>query len=355
MKTALKFSNKRSRKLETDMDSKLLQEKIVELVQMTTGPSEHEDLVREIMITALRLSQNHVTRGDLKIIQTALKEMRYAFKLFAPYKDIKKVSVFGSARTRSSEPIYEHSAEFARRIAAEGFMVITGAGEGIMRAAQGGAGRDKSFGMNILLPFEQSANEFIDNDPKLMTFKYFFTRKLFFIKEADAIALFPGGFGTHDEAFEALTLLQTGKSNPLPVVFIDAPGGTYWKAWRVYVEDELLSRGLISPEDISLFKVVDHVDAAVNEIAHFYRNYHSARFVRDKLVIRLLHPVEKKMIEHLNDSFSDIIVSGKIAETEPLSDEVNEPKLLTLPRIVFHFNRRSFGRLRQMIDVINRY
>lgn len=337
------------------MDSKLLQDKIVELIQLSGSASEHEDLIREIVITALRLSKNHVTRGDLKIIDTALKEMRQAFKLFAPYKEMKKVSVFGSARTRSSEPIYAHSEEFARKIAAEGFMVITGAGEGIMRAAQGGAGRDKSFGLNIYLPFEQSANEFIDNDPKLLTFKYFFTRKLFFIKEADAIALFPGGFGTHDEAFEALTLLQTGKSKPLPVVFVDSPGGTYWKAWRIYVEDELLARGLISPEDLNFFKVTDHIDAAVKEIAHFYYNYHSIRFVRDKLVIRLNHKIQKKMVEQLNDLFADIIVSGKITETEALSDEVNEPKLLTLPRLVCNFNRRSFGRLRQMIDEINRY
>ena len=337
------------------MDSKLLQDKIVELIQVSGSESDNEELIKEIIITALRLSKNHVTRGDLKIIHTALKEMRYAFKLFAPYKEMKKVSVFGSARTRPSEPIYAHSEEFARKISAEGFMVITGAGEGIMRAAQGGAGRDKSFGMNILLPFEQSANEFIENDPKLMTFKYFFTRKLFFIKEANAIALFPGGFGTHDEAFEALTLLQTGKSNPLPVVFIDSPGGTYWKAWRIYVEDELLARGLISPEDMNLFKVTDHIDAAVKEITQFYYNYHSLRFVRDKLVIRLNHKVQKKMLEDLNDSFSDIIVSGKITETEALPDESNEPKLLALPRIVFNFNRRGFGRLRQMIDEINRY
>lgn len=337
------------------MDNKLLQDKVADLIQISGSESDNEELIREIIITALRLSKNHVTRGDLKIIHTALKEMRYAFKLFAPYKETKKVSVFGSARTRPSEPIYAQSEEFARKIAAEGFMVITGAGEGIMRAAQGGAGRDNSFGVNIYLPFEQSANEFIENDPKLMTFKYFFTRKLFFMKEANAIALFPGGFGTHDEAFEALTLLQTGKSNPLPVIFVDSPGGTYWKAWRIYVEDELLARGLISPEDMNLFKVTDHVDAAVKEITHFYYNYHSLRFVRDKLVIRLNHKVQKKMLEQLNGAFQDIIVSGKIIQTEALPDEANEPKLLALPRITFYFNRRGFGRLRQMIDEINRY
>ncbi len=337
------------------MEAKDLQERISELIQLVSGPSENEDLVREIMITALTLSKNHATRGDLKIIHTALKEMRYAFKLYAPYKDRLKISVFGSARTRSTEPIYAHAEEFARKIAAAGFMVITGAGEGIMRAVQGGAGRTNSFGMNILLPFEQAANEFIENDPKLMTFKYFFTRKLFFIKEASAIALFPGGFGTHDEGFEALTLLQTGKTNPMPVVFIDSPGGTYWKAWRVYVEDELLSRGLISEEDLNLFKVTDQVDAAVEEIVNFFRNYHSLRFVRDQLVIRLNKPVDPKMIERLNDSFSDILVSGKFIETKALQDEANEPKLLALPRIVFNFNRRDFGRLRLMINVLNQY
>lgn len=337
------------------MEAKDLQQQITELIQLVSGSTENEDLVREIIITALSLSKNHATRGDLKIIHTALKEMRYAFKLYAPYKDRRKISVFGSARTRPTEPIYAYAEEFSRKIAAAGFMVITGAGEGIMRAVQGGAGRGNSFGLNILLPFEQAANEFIENDPKLMTFKYFFTRKLFFIKEASAIALFPGGFGTHDEGFESLTLLQTGKSNPLPVVFIDSPGGTYWKAWRAYVEDELLARGLISEEDLHLFKVTDQIDVAVQEIVNFYNNYHSLRFVRDQLVIRLNKPVDPKMISDLNDSFSDLLVSGKFAETKALPDEANEPKLLSLPRIVFNFNRRNFGRLRQLINTINQY
>ncbi|MFY9268872.1 MAG: LOG family protein [Candidatus Manganitrophaceae bacterium] len=337
------------------MDAKDLQERISELIQLTSGPAENEDLIREIIITALTLSKNHATRGDLKIIHSALKEMRYGFKLYAPYKDRRKVSVFGSARTKETEPVYAYAAEFGKKISEAGFMVITGAGEGIMCAAQKGAGRGNSFGMNILLPFEQAANQFIENDPKLMTFKYFFTRKLFFIKEASAIALFPGGLGTHDEGFETLTLLQTGKTNPMPFVFIDTPGGTYWKAWKVYVEDELLSRGLISPEDLNLFKVTDQLDAAVEEIVNFYRNYHSLRFVRDQLVIRLNRPVEARMLDHLNGSFLDILVSGRFVATGPLSDEVNEPKVLSLPRIVFNFNRRSFGRLREMINVLNQY
>jgi hypothetical protein len=209
--------------------------------------------------------------------------------------------------------------------------------------------------VNIILPFEQGANEFIENDPKLMTFKYFFARKLFFIKEANAIALFPGGFGTHDEAFEALTLLQTGKTDPLPLVLVDVPGGGYWEAWHTYLKDAFLSRELISQEDMGLFKVTNDIDAAVDEIVNFYRNYHSIRFVRDSMVIRLNHPVQSEMLDHLNDIFSDICLEGKISGTEALPEESDEPDLVGMPRIVFRFNRKSFGRLRTMIDVINTF
>ncbi len=340
------------------MDKREIQEKIKDLVLWVAGNGgndEHEDHIREMMGTVVRLSDHYVTHADIKIIHAALKDMRYAFKLFAPYRAMRKVSVFGSARTAPSDPIYMHAAEFSERIVRAGFMVITGAGEGIMCAVQKGAGRQKSFGMNILLPFEQAANQFIENDPKLMSFKYFFTRKLFFMKEANAVALFPGGFGTHDEGFEALTLLQTGKSEPLPVVFIDVPGGTYWKSWQAYVEDEILSRNLISPEDMHLFKVTDQVEAAVTEITNFYRNYHSIRFVKETLVIRLNHPVSDKMLEEINDTFSDIVVDGKIVKTGIFPEETDEPRLMSAPRIALHFNRRNFGRLRQMINRINLY
>jgi len=335
------------------MDKKILQEKVLALIQEAVGQTEHADLIKEMIITALMLSENHVTEKDIRIIHTALKEIRYGFKMFSPYKTFRKVSVFGSARTEPSEPSYRNSAEFARKIAEAGFMVITGAGDGIMRAAQEGAGRERSFGVNIILPFEQEANQFIQNDPKLMTFKYFFTRKLFFIKEADAIALFPGGFGTHDEAFESLTLLQTGKGDPMPVVFIDVPGGSYWKSWREYVEKDFVGRGLISSEDLHLFKVTDRVDEAVDEITKFYRRYHSTCFIEGKAVMRLNHRLEEKTLDRLNADFSDIVVKGKIVETSPLPDEDEDPALLKLPHITFHFNRRSFGRLRQMIDMIN--
>lgn len=337
------------------MDQKHLSKKIMTLIEEAVPESQHTDLIREVITTALRLSENHITDSDIQIMHTALKEMRYGFKFFAPYADIRKVSVFGSARTQPDEPIYPYSAEFARQIVKKGFMVITGAGAGIMQAAQEGAGRSNSFGINIILPFEQSANAFIQNDPKLMTFKFFFTRKLFFVKEADAIALFPGGFGTHDEGFETLTLLQTGKTEPMPIVFIDVPGGSYWTSWLSYLEEELVEKGLISPEDLSLFKVTDQIETAVDEITTFYHNYNSCCFLKEKTVIRLHHPVEKQLLEQLNDHFSDIIVRGKIEEIDAIPEEKVTRDFSPLHRIGFEFNQKSFGRFRQMIDMINQY
>jgi hypothetical protein len=233
-------------------------------------------------------------------------------------------------------------------------MVITGAGDGIMKAGQGGAGRERSFGVNIRLPFDQPANEFIQNDPKLITFKYFFTRKLIFVKEADAIALFPGGFGTLDETFEILTLIQTGKSNPLPVVWVDRPGGDYWPTWDRYVREVLLVRGLISPEDLSLYRVTDNVETALAEITGFYRNYHSSRYVGDRLVIRLQQAPTEVLLEGLNREFRDILAEGSMALSPALPEEGSDPALAHLHRLVLHFNRRNFGRLRQLIDALNR-
>lgn len=337
------------------MNRQTLQNKIIDLIESFCTETAHADAIKEIMITALRLTQNHMTEKDVAIINTALKEIRYGMKFFAPYKAVHKISIFGSARTAPTEAIYAHTTEFAKRIADAGFMVITGAGDGIMRAAQEGAGRERSFGINILLPFEQSANRFIENDPKLMTFKYFFTRKLFFIKEADAIALFPGGFGTHDEAFEALTLLQTGKGDPIPVVFIDVPGGTYWQSWRQHVEVEFIESGLISPEDLSLFKITDQIDEALEEITTFYRRYHSIYFVEEQPVLRIKNGVGKKMLKALNENFSDIVKDGEIVETTPGTETEDELALHNLSGITFQFDKRSFGRLRQMIDFINHY
>ncbi len=336
------------------MDQQALQNKIMDLIA-SCPETAHTETIKEIIITALRLTENHVTEKDVDIIHTALKEMRYGMKFFSPYKNSRKISIFGSARTEPSNPVYGYAAEFSKRITEAGFMVITGAGEGIMRAAQEGAGRENSFGINILLPFEQSANQFIEDDPKLMTFKYFFTRKLFFIKEANAIALFPGGFGTHDEGFEALTLLQTGKGDPMPVVFIDVPGGTYWQSWQRHIETEFVESGLISPEDLNLFKVTDQIDEALEEITTFYKRYHSIFFVDEQPVLRILGAVDQKMLKALNTRFSDIVVKGEIVETKLPCEPKDAVDLENFSQLTFHFDKRSFGRLRQMIDFINRY
>jgi uncharacterized protein (TIGR00730 family) len=312
-----------------------------------------EQYVREILTTVLRLVRDKASLGDLKLINTALKELRYAFKVFAPYRHVRKVSTFGSARTKETSPVYRQARDFAERICGAGYMLLTGAGGGIMRACQEGSGRDRSFGVNIRLPFEQEPNEFIVRDPKLVSFKYFFTRKLIFIKEADAIVLFPGGFGTHDEGFESLTLVQTGKSRPMPIVFLDAPRGTYWKTWKRYVEDHLLRRGLVSPEDMSLFKVTDKIDEAIAEIRGFYRVYHSSRYVGDRFVIRLNAPLSAVLLAELNAEFTDILKEGVFEVGAALPEEEGEPEIANLPRLVFRFNRMSFGRLRTMIDRIN--
>lgn len=311
------------------------------------------DLAREMALTAEKLVRDEASVADMKLLNAALKELRYAFRVFADYRGIRKVSTFGSARTPPEHPSYRQAHEFSRRLADLGYMVITGAGGGIMRACNEGSGRERSFGINIRLPFEQAPNEFIHRDPKLVNFKYFFTRKLLFVKEADAVAVFPGGFGTHDEGFESLTLLQTGKSKIVPVVFVDAPGGSYWRKWRDYVEDHLLRENLISPADMRFFKVTDDLDEAIAEITGFYRRYHSSRYVRDRLVIRVTEPLSDAKLSRLNEEFADIVVGEPIVQTTALPEEAGEPELAELPRLVFEFGRRHFGRLRMLIDMIN--
>jgi uncharacterized protein (TIGR00730 family) len=313
-----------------------------------------EQLVREMVESCLKLLRDGTRLGDVKLLNAALRELRYAFKVFTPYRMVRKVSVFGSARLAQGSPPCRTAREFARRITADGFMVITGAGGGVMQACQEGAGRERSFGVNIRLPFEQAPNEVINKDPKLLTFRYFFTRKLIFIKEADAAALFPGGFGTHDEAYECLTLVQTGKTRPMPIVFLDAPRGTYWKTWKRYVEDHLLRPRLISEEDLSLFKVTTSVDEAIDEITSFYRVYHSARTVGRRLVMRLNRSLPAPLVAALDRDFRDIVVAGSIEQCAALEEEADEPELAGLPRLVFAFNRTNFGRLRQLIDRLNR-
>jgi len=327
-------------------------ELIAQLIEQAGG-SPHAEFLEEMIHSTLRLIRNQTSRGDIKILNAALRELVYAFRVFAPYRGTRKVTIFGSARIADDAPEYRQAVAFARDMSAQGWMVITGAGEGIMKAGQDGAGRDQSFGVNIRLPFEQSANEFIQNDAKLITFRYFFTRKLVFIKETDAIALFPGGFGTMDEAFETLTLLQTGKSALLPLVCVDREGGDYWHAWDAYVRGTLLSRGLIAPEDLSLYRVVDRLDDATSEILTFYRNYHSSRYVGNRLVLRLHRAPTPEANRRLESEFGDILAEGGFSVGPALPEEAEEASLADLPRLTFVFNRRSFGRLRQLIDALN--
>lgn len=316
------------------------------------APCANEDLLREMMVTICRLSVDRVDRGDLKILNTALKELRYAFKVFTPYATIPKVSIFGSARTPENHPHYLEAKKFAELIGQAGWMVITGAGAGIMRAGHQGASRESSFGVSIQLPFEQATNDLIADDAKLVNFKYFFTRKLMFIKEAEAVVLFPGGFGTQDEGFEALTLVQTAKTTPVPVVMCDAPGGTYWQHWRKYVESELLGNGMIDEADLSLFFVTDHAEEAVSEILKFYRRYHSMRYVWDQLVIRMNSPVPPSLVTEIEGQFADILLSKSIEQRlGPLPEE--QGLFPDKARLVMHFDRKSNGRLRMLINRIN--
>lgn len=323
-------------------------------------PTEHTweleqktQLVQEIKDYADKLLRDDATRGDLKIISRAVKELRYAFKVFTPYRRRRKVTVFGSARTPPDHPAYIQAVELGRRLAEEGWMVLTGAGGGIMEAAHVGAGREMSMGLNIMLPFEQDANYVISDDEKLVHLKYFFTRKLLFVKEVHGIILCPGGFGTQDEGFETLTLVQTGKRDLMPIVLLDRPGGTYWHDWRDYIETQLLSNGLISPEDLSLFKVTNDVEEAIDEVMAFYSVYNSMRYVRGQLVLRLHKEPSDEFVDRLNDEFPDMLEGGRIEKVEVHALEADDEHLQDLPRLGFRFNRRNIGRLRQMVDLIN--
>jgi uncharacterized protein (TIGR00730 family) len=329
-----------------------LKRRIEELIQFKGGGYNQES-VADIIESALKILTDIEDSGDVKVIQTALRELRYAFRLFAPYAATRKVTIFGSARTQPAKLEYQQAADFGKKIAEAGFMVITGAGGGIMQAGHEGAGPEKSFGANIRLPWEQSANPVIREDKKLVTFKYFFTRKLIFIRHSDAIVLFPGGFGTMDEGYEALTLMQTGKSQLMPLVLIDRPGGTYWKTWDKHIREHLLRDQLISPDDLNLYHITDNSDEAVKIITRFYRNFHSSRFVKDLFVIRLKHAPTASAIKAMNEDFGDIIVGPSIQKIVATPEEVEDDDNVDLPRIAFGFNRRDYGRLRQLYDVLN--
>jgi uncharacterized protein (TIGR00730 family) len=312
------------------------------------------DLIERIKESADKLARDRSSRGDLKILSRTLSELRYAFKVFTPYRSYRKVTVFGSARTTAAEPAYQQAVAFGRTMADNGWLVVTGGGGGIMEAGHVGAGRENSMGLNILLPFEQAANPVIAGDQKLVHMKYFFTRKLMFVKESDAMCLLPGGFGTLDEGLEVLTLLQTGKRDMVPVVFLDEPGGDYWSHFQDFVVRKLLGRKLISPEDLALYTLTDSVDAAASEILRFFHVYHSMRYCHTALVLRLLERPSDELLADINEEFADILLEGRFELSGPLPEEKDEPALAELPRLVGQFNRRAFGRLRQLIDCLNR-
>lgn len=320
----------------------------------SVGPTYHPDLVREMILAALKAGQEDDLRADLKLMNTTLKEMRFTAKVFQRYRHVRKVTVFGSARTSPEESVYRMARDFGRRLAEGGYMVITGAGPGIMLAANEGAGSERSFGVNIRLPFEQQPNPVLEGNPRLITYKYFFNRKVAFLKEAHAVALFPGGFGTLDEAMETLTLIQTGKRAPMPLLLMDSPEGTYWAQWVRLLRDELLKDGYISESDFSLFERIDSVSAAVSRIDRFYRRYHSLRYVGERLVLRLASEISRESVRELEQRFSDILTpGGGMRLSEALGAEADEPELAHLPRLVLDFNRKDFGRLRRLIDEIN--
>jgi hypothetical protein len=311
------------------------------------------ELMRSMLATLWVLSHEGTSVGDLKIADAALAEMSEAFRVFRPYRAVRKITMFGSARTLPEDPVYVMARDFAARLAAEGWMVVTGAGPGIMAAGIEGAGTKQSFGVNIRLPHEQGANPFIAQDPKLVEMRYFFTRKLMLIKESHAYAVLPGGFGTQDECYELLTLLQTGKAEPAPVVLVETHGGTYWQGWERFLAEEAIRPGWVSPDDVSLFRVVDTVEDAASEILHFYRNYHSCRWVGDLLVLRLQQAPSPSDLRELTNQFGDILRSGSIRSTGPLPPERSSNDFVDLPRVSLRFDRVHYGRLRMLIDALN--
>jgi uncharacterized protein (TIGR00730 family) len=313
---------------------------------------EDPRLTYELLVTAVKLAGEPITRLDRKIINVALKEMRHAFKLFVQYRDFRKATLFGSARVQPGDPDYETAREVGRLLAASGWMVVTGAGPGIMRAGNEGAGQGQSFGFNIVLPFEQTPNEFIVGDAKLINFKYFFTRKLMFIKEADAFILCPGGFGTMDEVFELITLMQTGKSDLHPVVMLESPGGTYWKEWDDHIRGSLMARGFVDPDDLSFYTIAESPADAVRRVETFYRVYHSQRYVGDRLVLRLNRAPSPEVLEQLSREFADII-AGPVEPVPASPSEIKDNDVPDLPRVGMHFDRAHFARLKQLIDRLN--
>lgn len=316
--------------------------------------SADTDLLAEMLASALLMARDHADRGDLKIANFALKEMRESFAVFAPYRATRKAAIFGSARTRRDDPLYEQARRLAADLAAADWMVVTGAGPGIMEAGIEGAGPESSFGVGIRLPFEPASTQFLADDPKLIEFRYFFTRKLNFMKESDGFALLPGGFGTMDEAFELLTLIQTGKAPIAPIVLLDVPGGSYWQTWKNFVDRELGARGYIDDDDLGIVRITDDSAVALDELTGFYTNYHSQRYVDGDLVLRLEHEPDDTLLARLNTEFADIVVGERGIERVGASRaEQRDGDHVDLARLRMRFDRRSYSRLRRLVDTVN--
>jgi uncharacterized protein (TIGR00730 family) len=327
---------------------------IQELSKSCTAP-ECQVLIKEMLTTLMKFSQEHSDVGDYKLINTSLKELRHGLKTFLPYRHKLKAVIFGSARTGEKDPCYQMTQNLSEQLSRNGIMVISGAGGGIMEAANRGAGPENTFGINIKLPFEQQPNPYIRGNQKLMSLKYFFTRKLLFIKESNATILFPGGFGTLDEGFENMTLLQTGKSLPRPIVLAEPENGVFWENWLHHIKTDLLGNGYISEDDLKLFYISRTVDEAVKYILEFFRVYHSLRYVKELTVLRFTQEIPKTLIDRLNGEFKDIIRDGTIQSSPPLQEELLKKEFPDTPRLVFNFNKRDFGRLMDLIHYINRY
>ncbi len=328
-------------------------DKIIADLSKVTLSGDNEGLIEEMLTTVVKLGLENDERGDLKLINMALKELRYASKIFIPYRDQRKVVIFGSARSRKDSYEYKMTVKLSELIVKKGFKVITGGGPGIMEAGNKGAGRKESFSLNIKLPFEQKYNPYTAGDEKSVSFKYFFNRKLFFLKESDATVIFPGGFDTLDECFESLTLIQTGKSKPRPIILVDSPDSEYWKRLINFIEGELAEGGFISSNDLSLLIRVKSIEQAADEILKFYRVYHSIRYVGGKTIIRLNRALSSEDINKLNRNHSGILRSGEIEPTDSLPAEQKSEEFLDLPRLVMDFNRHDFGIFHEMLRFLN--
>ncbi len=331
-----------------------LDDRIAELVE-ASGVSNDSDLLTEMLTSCFRVAKDRSDRGEMKLVNAALKEFAYSFKVFKAYRGVHKISIFGSSRSDQDDPNYECARIFAEAMAEQGWMVITGAGPGIMEAGHEGAGAERSFGANIRLPMDVEPNVVIEGDPKLINFKYFFTRKVTFLKESHAFALFPGGFGTLDETFELLTLMQTGKTDLHPVVLLETEGGRYWTEWRRFIDTHLAGQRLIAPDDLDLVYITDNIESAVAEIEGFYRNYHSQRYVDGVLTLRLQRLPEERSLARLSEEFGDILRSGSLRVVAASKTEVAEGDFPDLPRLALDFDQRSYGRLRRLIDALNAF